>query len=88
MYAIAFIIVFVLAFGLSAYETVFSLFSDHKFGFTPKDIAAIITISSIFGVVVQVFMFGKLVDIFGEKVVNSNMFNCRCSVSICFHYSL
>ncbi|MFJ5747117.1 MFS transporter [Peribacillus frigoritolerans] len=66
-YFIAFIIVFVLAFGLSAYETVFSLFSDHKFGFTPKDIAIIITISSIFGVVVQVFMFGKLVDILGEK---------------------
>ncbi|MGF9979300.1 MFS transporter [Viridibacillus arvi] len=67
VFFIAFIIVFVLAFGLSAYETVFSLFSDHKFGFTPKDIAAIITISSIFGVVVQVFMFGKLVDILGEK---------------------
>ncbi|MFJ5717668.1 MFS transporter [Neobacillus sp. NPDC093127] len=67
LYFIAFIIVFVLAFGLSAYETVFSLFSDHKFGFTPKDIAAIITISSIFGVVVQVFMFGKIVDILGEK---------------------
>ncbi len=66
-YFIAFIIVFVLAFGLSAYETVFSLFSDHKFGFTPKDIATIITISSIFGVVVQVFMFGKMVDILGEK---------------------
>ena len=69
LYFIAFIIVFVLAFGLSAYETVFSLFSDHKFGFTPKDIAAIITISSIFGVVVQVFLFGKLVDVFGEKVL-------------------
>ncbi|MFD4930309.1 MFS transporter [Peribacillus butanolivorans] len=67
LYYIAFIIVFVLAFGLSAYETVFSLFSDHKFGFTPKDIAAIITISSIFGVVVQVFMFGRMVDILGEK---------------------
>jgi DHA1 family multidrug resistance protein-like MFS transporter len=67
LYFVAFIIVFVLAFGLSAYETVFSLFSDHKFGFTPKDIAAIITISSIFGVVVQVFMFGKMVDILGEK---------------------
>ncbi|MFJ7510360.1 MFS transporter [Peribacillus simplex] len=67
LYFIAFIIVFVLAFGLSAYETVFSLFSDHKFGFTPKDIAIIITISSIFGVVVQVFMFGKLVDVLGEK---------------------
>ena len=87
MYAIAFIIVFVLAFGLSAYETVFSLFSDHKFGFSPKDIAAIITISSIFGVVVQVFMFGKLVDMFGESI-NSNMFNCRCSISIRLNCSL
>lgn len=67
VYIIAFIIVFVLAFGLSAYETVFSLFSDHKFGFTPQDIATIITISSIFGVVVQVFLFGKMVDKLGEK---------------------
>ncbi|MCG7408318.1 MFS transporter [Paenibacillus sp. ACRRX] len=66
-YLIAFIIVFVLAFGLSAYETVFSLFSDHKFGFTPRDIATIITISSIFGVVVQVFLFGKMVEKLGEK---------------------
>ncbi|WP_044640539.1 MFS transporter [Risungbinella massiliensis] len=67
LYFVAFIIVFVLAFGLSAYETIFSLFSDHKFGFTPQDIAAIIVISSIFGIVVQVFMFGKMVDILGEK---------------------
>lgn len=67
VYFVAFIIVFVLAFGLSAYETIFSLFSDHKFGFTPKDIATIITISSIFGIVVQIFMFGKMVDMFGEK---------------------
>ncbi|WP_338787238.1 MFS transporter [Metabacillus sp. FJAT-53654] len=67
LYLIAFIIVFVLAFGLSAYETIFSLFSDHKFGFTPKEIAAIITISSIFGAVVQIFMFGKMIDKLGEK---------------------
>lgn len=67
IYFIAFIIVFVLTFGLSAYETIFSLFSDRKFGFTPKDIAVIITISSIFGVVVQIFIFGKMVAIFGEK---------------------
>lgn len=66
-YIIAFIIVFVLAFGLSAYETVFSLYSDHKFGFTPQDIASVITISAIFGVVVQVFMFGKMVEKLGEK---------------------
>ena len=67
LYFIAFIIVFVLAFGLSAYETVFSLFSDHKFGFTPRDIAIIITISSIFGIIVQIFMFGRMIDLLGEK---------------------
>ncbi|MCC3373805.1 MFS transporter [Cohnella sp. REN36] len=67
LYLIAFVIVFVLAFGLSAYETIFSLFSAHKFGFTPKDIAVIITISSIFGVIVQIFLFGKMVDRLGEK---------------------
>ncbi|MFB5269972.1 MFS transporter [Paenibacillus enshidis] len=67
IYFVAFVLVFVLAFGLSAYETVFSLFSDHKFGFTPQDIAVIITASSIFGVVVQIFLFGKMVDILGEK---------------------
>lgn len=67
LYFIAFLIVFILSFGLSGYETVFSLFSDHKFGFTAKDIASIITISSIFGAIVQVFLFGKMVDVLGEK---------------------
>lgn len=67
LFFIPFIILFVLSFGLSAYETVFSLFSDHKFGFTPKDIATIITISAIFGVVAQVFLFEKMVNRLGEK---------------------
>ncbi|WP_340398367.1 MFS transporter [Paenibacillus sp. FSL H8-0079] len=69
IYFIAFIMVFVLAFGLSAYETVFSLFSDEKFGFTPKDIASIITISSIVAVIIQILLFGKLVNKLGEKMV-------------------
>ncbi|MFP3421441.1 MFS transporter [Bacillus sp. SIMBA_154] len=68
-YLIAFIIVFVLAFGLSAYETVFSLFTNHKFGFGPKDIAIIITVSSIVAVIIQVLVFGKLVNALGEKRV-------------------
>ena len=67
IYLVAFIIVFVLAFGLSAYETIFSLFSDHKFGFTAKDIATIITLSSIVAVIVQIMLFGKLVEKLGEK---------------------
>lgn len=67
MYLIAFVIVFVLAFGLSAYETVFSLFSDHKFGFNPRDIAVILTVSSIIAVIAQIFLFDRMVDVLGEK---------------------
>ena len=58
-----------MAFGLANYETVFSLFVDHKFGFTTKDIAFIITFGSIAGAVVQVSLIGWLLNTFGEKKV-------------------
>ncbi|MCQ2011409.1 MFS transporter [Sporolactobacillus sp. STSJ-5] len=67
LYLIAFVIVFVLSFGLSVYETIFSLFTDHRFGYTAQDIAMIFTISSIVGLIVQVSMFGKMVKVLGEK---------------------
>ncbi|MEH6943011.1 MFS transporter [Bacillus sp. JJ722] len=67
MYLIAFVIVFILAFGLSAYETVFSLFSDHKFGFNPRDLAVILTVSSLIAVIAQVFLFDRMVNVMGEK---------------------
>lgn len=63
------IIVFVLAFGLANYETVFGLFVDHKFGFTPTDIAFIITFGSIAGAVVQLTIFGWILNRFGERRV-------------------
>ena len=46
-YFIPLLIVFVLAFGLSFYEMMFSLFVDEKFGFTVRDISSIITVGSI-----------------------------------------
>ncbi len=67
LYFLPLAIVFVLAFGLAAYEMMFSLFVDRKFGFTAKDIAVIITVGSILGVVTQLLFFGKLVDKLGEK---------------------
>lgn len=70
-YFLSLIIVFVMSFGLANYETVFGLFVDHKFGFTPKDIAFIITFGSIAGAVVQVSAFGWIVNTFGEKKVIS-----------------
>ncbi|NWL87773.1 MULTISPECIES: MFS transporter [unclassified Paenibacillus] len=66
-YFAPFLIVFVLSFGLAVYEMMFSLFMDAKFGFTAKDIAVIITVGSILGVVAQIALFEKLVNIFGEK---------------------
>ncbi|MBP2000217.1 DHA1 family multidrug resistance protein-like MFS transporter [Paenibacillus shirakamiensis] len=68
-YFFSLIIVFVMTFGLSNYETVFGLFVDHKFGFTAKDIAFIITFGSIAGAVVQLTVFGWILNRFGEKRV-------------------
>ncbi|MFS0576933.1 multidrug efflux MFS transporter NorA [Sporosarcina sp. 179-K 3D1 HS] len=66
MYFIAFILIFVLSFGLAAFESLFSLFVDHKFGFTPKDIAIVITGSAIVGAVAQVALFDRLTKWMGE----------------------
>lgn len=66
MYFIAFILIFVASFGLAAFESFFSLFVDHKFAFTPKDIAIVITGGAIFGAVAQVALFDRLAQKWGE----------------------
>ncbi|NEW05842.1 MFS transporter [Paenibacillus sp. SYP-B3998] len=70
-YFMSLLIVFVLSFGLANYESIFGLFVDHKYGFTPKDIAFIITFGSIAGAVVQITIFGWLLNRFGENKVIS-----------------
>ncbi|MEK4484120.1 MFS transporter [Psychrobacillus sp. FSL H8-0484] len=66
IYLIPMIIILVSSFGLAAFETVYSLFVDHKFAFTPKDIALIISISGILGVIAQVLSFDRIVGKIGE----------------------
>lgn len=66
IYLIPMIIILVSSFGLAAFETVYSLFVDHKFAFTPKDIALIITVSGILGVIAQVLSFDRIVGKIGE----------------------
>jgi MFS transporter, DHA1 family, multidrug resistance protein len=66
MYFIAFILIFVASFGLAAFESFFSLFVDHKFGFTPTDIAIIITGSALVGAIAQVALFDRLAQKWGE----------------------
>lgn len=53
------ILTLVLAFGLSAFETLFSLYTSDKAGYTPKDISIAITVGGIFGALFQVFFFDK-----------------------------
>jgi len=66
MFFIAFIMIFVSSFGLAAFESFFSLFVDHKFNFTPKDIAIAITGGALFGAVAQIALFNRLTVKLGE----------------------
>ncbi|CAM3696642.1 MFS transporter [Marinicrinis lubricantis] len=66
LYFIAFMIILISAFGLAAFESLFALFVDHKFGFTPVDIAVIITGGAIVGAIVQVTLFDGLTKRLGE----------------------
>lgn len=65
-YFIAFILIFIASFGLAAFESFFSLFVDHKFKFSPSDIAIVIAGGGIFGAISQVILFDRLTKIWGE----------------------
>jgi MFS transporter, DHA1 family, multidrug resistance protein len=65
-YFIALVLIFIVSFGLAAFESFFSLFVDHKFQFQPSDIAIVITGGAIFGAIAQVLLFEKLTRIWGE----------------------
>lgn len=66
LYFTAFILIFISSFGLASFEAIFGLFVDHKFQFTPKDIAIAITGGAIVGAFAQVVLFDWLVKHLGE----------------------
>lgn len=66
LYFIPFIIIFITSFSLAAFESLFSLYVDHKFSFTPKDIAIIITGGALVGAIAQVALFDRLTKYLGE----------------------
>lgn len=65
-YFIAFVVIFVSTFGLAAFESLFSLFVDHKFGFTARDIAIVITGGAVVGAIAQILLLDPLVKRLGE----------------------
>jgi DHA1 family multidrug resistance protein-like MFS transporter len=66
MYFLPLVIIFITAFSLASFESFFSLYVDHKFAFTPKDIAIVITGGALVGAVAQVALFDRLTKVFGE----------------------
>lgn len=66
MFFIAFAVIFISSFGLAAFESFFSLYVDHKFGFSPSDIAIAITGGAILGAIFQVAFFDPMMKALGE----------------------
>lgn len=65
IFFIAFVVIFVSSFGLAAFESFFSLYVDHKFHFSPSDIAIAITGGAILGAVFQIVFFDKMMQAMG-----------------------
>ncbi|MER1986713.1 MAG: multidrug efflux MFS transporter NorA [Solibacillus sp.] len=65
-FLIAFLVILIASFGLAAFESFFALFVDHKFAFTPNDIAIAITGGALIGALCQVLVFDRLMKKLGE----------------------
>ncbi|MBB4824095.1 DHA1 family multidrug resistance protein-like MFS transporter [Sporosarcina luteola] len=73
-YFIILLIMFVFSFGLANYQSTISLYVDHKYGYTPSQIAVLITVGGFVGVVIQTFVINPLFKRFGEmKVILFNL---------------
>ena len=66
MYAAAFALILIFSFGLASFESLFSLFVDHKFGLTPKDIAIVVMAGGLLGALAQLLLFDRLTKRMGE----------------------
>ncbi|PKH10750.1 MULTISPECIES: MFS transporter [Planomicrobium] len=65
-YFIPLLIIFIMSFGLVAYESVIGMYLTTQYGSTSADIAMMITATGIVSVTVQFFIVDRLVRRFGE----------------------
>ncbi len=68
-YFVMLIVMFVFSFGLANFQSTISLYVDHKYGYTPAQIAVIITVGGFVGVIAQTFIINKLFKRYGEMRV-------------------
>lgn len=73
-YFMMLIVMFVFSFGLANFQSTISLYVDHKYAYTPSQIAILITVGGFVGVVAQTFIINPLFNKFGEmRVVHVNL---------------
>lgn len=65
-YFIPLVIIFIMSFGLVAYESVIGMYLTTQYGSTSSDIAMMITATGVVSVTVQFFVVDRLVRRFGE----------------------
>ncbi|MCS4486441.1 multidrug efflux MFS transporter NorA [Staphylococcus americanisciuri] len=63
------VLTLLLAFGLSAFETLFPLYTADKMHFQPADISIAITGGGIFGAIFQIFLFDKMMRFLDELML-------------------
>ncbi len=61
-YFVMLIVMFVFSFGFANFQSTISLYVDHKYGYTPAQIAVIITVGGFVGVIVQTFVINPIVQ--------------------------
>jgi DHA1 family multidrug resistance protein-like MFS transporter len=66
-YAMIFLLVMVMTFGLANYEAVLGLYVTKRFQFTPQHIAVILTAGAVIGVGMQALLAAKAIKKFGEN---------------------
>lgn len=68
-YFVVLIVMFVFSFGLANFQSTIALYVDQKYGYTPTDIAVLITVGGFVGVIVQTFIINPLFKRYGEMRV-------------------
>ncbi|SOB91986.1 DHA1 family multidrug resistance protein-like MFS transporter [Ureibacillus xyleni] len=73
-YFILLIVVFTFSFGIANFQATLSMFLTLKFDYTPTDIAIVVTLGGLSGVILQMFIVDKLFKKYGEmKVILVNL---------------
>lgn len=66
-YAMFFVIVLVMTFGLANFESVLGLYVTDRFQFSPQHISILLTAGAVIGVGMQALVVAKMIKQFGEK---------------------